>query len=130
MIIDTIAGERITDHRPWPRAIVRADEWRRASEALKGGTWTLMSLWGDTRAVHMAVLDETIADVAVLTFECQDGTFPSVGALHPSAIRLERAIHDLFGLTPIGALDARPWLDLGFWGVEEPLGAARAATAP
>src|SRR5215467_5526937 len=127
MIIDTIAGERVTDHRPWPRAIVRADEWRRASEALKAGKWTLMSLWGDTRAVHMAVLDETIADIAVLTFECRDGTFPSVGALHPPAIRLERAIHDLFVLTPVGALDERPWLDLGFWGVEEPLGAARAA---
>src|SRR5262245_54233830 len=88
-----------------------------------------MSLWGDTRAVHMAVLNEAIADIAVLTFECQDGTFPSVGALHPPAIRLERAIHDLFGLTPVGAFDERPWLDLGFWGVEAPLG-PRSAAAP
>jgi Ni,Fe-hydrogenase III large subunit len=130
MIIDTIAGERVPGHRPWPRFIVGADEWRHAGEALKAGTWTLMSLWGDTRAVHMAVLDEAIADIAVLTFECQDGTFPSVGALHPPAIRLERAIHDLFGLTPVGALDERPWLDLGFWGVGAPLGPAHAATAP
>jgi Ni,Fe-hydrogenase III large subunit len=130
MIIDTIAGERVTNHRPWPRTIVRADEWRRACEALKASTWTLMSLWGDIRAVHMAVLDETNADIAVLTFECKDGTFPSVGAVHPPAIRLERAIHDLYGLTPAGALDERSWLDLGFWDVEAPLGAARAATAP
>jgi len=128
MIIDTIAGQRVPGHRPWPRVVVGADEWRHASEALKAGTWTLMSLWGDTRAVHMAVLDEAIADIAVLTFECQDGTFPSVGALHPPAIRLERAIHDLFGLTAVGALDERPWLDLGFWGIEAPLGPARAAT--
>jgi len=78
----------------------------------------------------MAVLDEATANVAVLTFECKDGTFPSVGALHPPAMRLERAIHDLFGLTPVGALDERPWLDLGFWGVEAPLGPACAATAP
>ena len=28
--------------------------------------------------------------------------FPSVGALHPPAIRLERAIRDLFGLEPVG----------------------------
>jgi Ni,Fe-hydrogenase III large subunit len=127
MITDTIAGERISGHRPWPRVVVGADDWRHASEALKAGTWTLMSLWGDTRAVHMAVLDEAIADIAVLTFECQDGTFPSVGALHPPAIRLERAIHDLFGLTAVGALDERPWLDLGFWDVEAPLGPRRAA---
>jgi len=130
MIIDQIAGERVPGHRPWPRVIVGADEWRHVSEALKAGTWTLMSLWGDTRAVHMAVLDEAIADIAVLTFECQDGTFPSIGALHPPAIRLERAIHDLFGLMPLGALDERPWLDLGFWGVEAPLGAAQATVAP
>jgi Ni,Fe-hydrogenase III large subunit len=130
MIIDTIAGERVPGHHPWPRVIVGADEWRHASEALKAGTWTLMSLWGDTRAVHMAVLDEAIADIAVLTFECQDGTFPSVGALHPPASRLERAIHDLIGLTAVGARDGRPWLDLGFWGIEQPLGSARKADTP
>src|SRR2546423_397548 len=130
MIIDQIAGERVPGHRPWPRVIVDADEWRHASEALKAGTWTLVSLWGDTRTVHMAVLDEHAADIAVLTFECRDGTFPSVGALHPPAIRLERAIHDLYGLTPVGTLDERPWLDLGFWGIEHPLGAAQAATTP
>jgi Ni,Fe-hydrogenase III large subunit len=130
MIIDTIAGERVKGHHPWPRAIVRADEWRRTCEALKAGKWTLLSLWGDTRAVHMAVLDEAISDIAVLTFECRDGTFASVGALHPPAIRLERAIHDLYGLRPVGALDERSWLDLGFWGVEAPLGGVRAAAAP
>ena len=83
MITDTITGERVSGHRPWPRVVVGADEWRHASEALKAGTWTLLSLWGDARAVHMAVLDEVIADITVLTFECHDGTFPSVGALHP-----------------------------------------------
>ena len=41
---------------------------------------------------------------------------PSVGALHPPAIRLERAIRDLYGLEPVGAPDARPWLDLGVLG--------------
>ncbi|HEY7239287.1 MAG TPA: NADH-quinone oxidoreductase subunit C [Burkholderiales bacterium] len=90
--------------------------------------WTLLGLWGDIGAVHMTVLDEAIPDIAVLTFECRDGTFPSVGALHPPAIRLERAIHDLYGLTPVGAPDPRPWLDLGFWGILQPLGSARVAT--
>ncbi len=125
MIIDTIAGERIEGHRPWPRVIVNADGWRRAGEELKAGNWTLLGLWGDTGAVHMAVLDEGAGDVAVLTIECRDGTFPSVGAMHSPAIRLERAIHDLYGLVPVGAPDPRPWLDLGFWSVEQPLGSAR-----
>ena len=125
MIIDTIAGERISGHRPWPRVIVGADGWRRAGEELQALRWALLGLWGDAGAVHMTVLDEAIADIAVLTLECRDGTFPSIGALHPPAIRLERAIHDLHGLTPIGAPDTRSWLDLGFWGVEQPLGSAR-----
>jgi len=130
MIIDTIAGERVSGHRPWPRVVVSADGWRQAGEELKAGRWTLLSLWADARAVHMAVLDAQTTDIAVLTFECRDGTFPSVGAFHPPAIRLERAIHDLYGLTPTGAPDARPWLDLGFWGIEQPLGSKHAATTP
>ena len=42
--------------------------------------------------------------------------------LHPPAIRLERAVHSLYGLLPVGAPDTRPWLDLGFWDVKYPLG--------
>jgi Ni,Fe-hydrogenase III large subunit len=128
-IIDTIAGERIPGHRPWPRAIVRVDGWRFAAEQCAASHWTLLGLWGDTGAVHMAVLDESAADIAVLTLECKDGRFPSIGAVHPPAIRLERAIHDLYGLTPDGAPDTRPWLDLGFWDVAHPLG-PREAAAP
>jgi Ni,Fe-hydrogenase III large subunit len=38
-----------------------------------------------------------------------------VGVSHPPAIRLERAIFDLFGLIPADARDTRPWLDHGRW---------------
>jgi Ni,Fe-hydrogenase III large subunit len=50
--------------------------------------------------------------------------------LQPAAIRLERAIYDLYGLSPVGAPDARPWLDLGFWGIEQPLGSKHAVMTP
>ncbi|MGV1013896.1 MAG: hydrogenase expression protein HypE [Methyloceanibacter sp.] len=66
----------------------------------------------------------------MFTFECHDGKFPSVGARHPPAIRLERAVHDLYGLQASGELDARPWLDHGFWGVTHPLGARRRRSRP
>ena len=78
---------------------------------------------GERAAVHMAVLTEPTG-VAVVTLECPDGGFPSVGASHAPAIRLERAIRDLYGLEPRGAIDTRPWLDLGCWDVRHPLGAA------
>ncbi len=71
----------------------------------------------------------TTGDIAVVSLDCPDGQFPSVGALHPPAIRLERAIRSLYGLEPIGAPDTRPWLDLGFWDVRHPLGARKPAPA-
>src|SRR5207245_11561919 len=49
-------------------------------------------------------------------------TFPSVGKHHPPALRLERTINDLFGLSAQGSPDARPWLDHNRWGVRYPLG--------
>jgi Ni,Fe-hydrogenase III large subunit len=57
----------------------------------------------------------------VLSVDCSAGLFPSIGAAHPPAIRLERAIHDLFGIEADGAPDARPWLDHGRWDVAHPL---------
>ena len=127
-IADIIHGERVPAHRPWPRLIVQRNGWHFAGQQLAEGHWTLLGLWGDTGAVHMAVLDERAADAAVLTLECTE-TFPSVGAVHPPAIRLERAIRDLYGLEPAGAPDTRPWLDLGFWDVAYPLG-SQAAPKP
>src|SRR6202041_2648539 len=40
---------------------------------------------------------------------------------HPAAIRLERAICDLYGYEPDDATDRRAWLDHGQWGLGPPL---------
>jgi Ni,Fe-hydrogenase III large subunit len=124
MLIDTLEGTRVAEHRPWPRLVTTLAGWNEATGQLVVGHWTLLGLWGDTGAVHMALLAEP-SDIAVVTLECPDGAFPSIGVHHPPAIRLERALHDLYGLEPVGASDARPWLDLGFWDVAHPLGARR-----
>ena len=121
--LDLISNARpVEAHRPWPRAIVRDDGWHAAIDHLEAGALTLLGLWGDAGAVHMAVLDAR-AKIAVLTYPCGNGRYPSVGARHPPALRLERAIRDLFGLDAVGSPDTRPWLDLGFWDVAHPLGA-------
>jgi len=114
--------EKAEHHRPWPRARVGEDGWRHAIDALAAGRCTLLGLWGDADAVHMALLDEGPGDVTVLSYVCKDGSYPSVGAEHPPALRLERAIRDLFGLEASGSPDVRPWLDLGNWGIRHPLG--------
>ena len=129
-VLDTIAGAQAVDsHRPWPRAVVTEAGWQHSIDALAAGRWTMSALWGDTGAVHMAVIGES-GDIAVLTYPCPDGRFPSVGAKHPPAIRLERAIESLFGIRPVGAPDTRPWLDHGVWDVAHPLGKATPAPPP
>jgi Ni,Fe-hydrogenase III large subunit len=123
----TKGAGRVDAHRPWPRFIVTADTWRSLTEELVDARATLLGLWGDEGAVHMALIEEPSGEIAVFTLPCPDGKFPSVGALHPPAIRLERAIRDLYGLKSIGLSDTRPWLDLGFWGVTLPLGSKKRA---
>jgi len=113
-------------HRPWPRAEVGEEGWLAAIGLLAGGELTLLGLWGEAAAVHMALLKEP-NDIAVVSLACADGKFPSVAVRHPPAQRLERTIRDLFGLAAVGATDMRPWLDHGAWGVRAPLGADSAA---
>jgi Ni,Fe-hydrogenase III large subunit len=114
-------GQRVQQHRPWPRAVVDTAAWIFAVSELAQGRWSLLGLWGEAAIVHMAILDEAAAGVAVISLECPDGVYPSVGAHHPPAIRLERATADLFGLSAKGAPDNRPWLDHDRWGVCFPL---------
>jgi Ni,Fe-hydrogenase III large subunit len=114
-------------HAPWPRATIDADTWRRLALHLAGGELTLLSLWGEPAGVHLAVAAEETREIAVFTFPCPGGAFPSIGLSHPPAIRLERTIADLYGLRPDGAEDTRPWLDHGAWGLSTPLGTATPA---
>jgi Ni,Fe-hydrogenase III large subunit len=124
------AGRAVAAHRPWPRAVVEADDWGLAAECLTQGSFTLLGLWGEADAVHMALLEGSGDAIGVLSLPCPGRQFPSVGEFHPPAIRLERAIQDLFGLEAAGLPDARPWFDHGCWAFRHPLGDAQPASAP
>jgi Ni,Fe-hydrogenase III large subunit len=127
-LLDSIKhSTMVVAHRPWPRASVADAGWKKAIDLLAHGRLTLLGLWGDAGDVHMALLDERAGDIAVISYACKDGKYPSVGAKHPSALRLERAIGSLFGLQAVGSPDARPWLDLGCWDVRQPLGKQKPA---
>lgn len=123
------AGNRIVGHHPWPRVLVDAQTWSRAAERLATGSWSMLGLWAERDAVHLALLDEVSGEIGVASLECPDGRYPSVGARHAPALRPERAIRDLFGLEPVGLPDIRPWLDHGRWAMRHPLG-ARGEPAP
>jgi Ni,Fe-hydrogenase III large subunit len=98
-----------------PRKTVTAKAWGEAIDRLAAGRCTLLGLWGDAPAVHMALLAEDFGDITLISYICKDGKYPSVGARHPPAIRLERAIRDLSGLEAVEAPDTRSWLDHGVW---------------
>ena len=98
-LIDLIqAGRKVERHHPWPRAVVDDDVWRSAASALADGGLSLLGLWGEASCVHMAILDDHTSDIGVISLDCPDRQFPSVAACHPPALRLERTLHDLFGL--------------------------------
>jgi len=117
-----LEGRQVQQHSPWPRAVVDAPVWKFATSELAHGRWSLLGLWGEPSTVHMAIMDEQTAEIAVVSLDCPDRAYPSVSQHHPPAFRLERTIHDLFGLVAEGSSDTRPWLDHNRWGVRFPLG--------
>ncbi|SFI08175.1 Ni,Fe-hydrogenase III large subunit [Bosea sp. OK403] len=114
-------GRVIEAHRPYPRVVVSASLWQTLISRLSHGESTLLGLWGDADAVHMALLDEREGGVIVATALTGEGPIPSVSRVHPPALRLERTLRDLFGIELAELPDTRPWLDHGRWGLRNPL---------
>ncbi len=108
-------GERVPTHLPWLRVVVDTPAWQDAIRHLGDGTLAMLALWAEPGMVHMALLDGQA--MGVISLACPRGSFPSVARLHPPALRMERAIADLWGLVAEGLPDRRPWLDHGAWGV-------------
>ena len=104
----------------WSRIVVEASVWTGALEALAEGALSLVSLWGEPGWVHMALAEAPFAAPTLLSLACPTGRFPSVGARHAPAQRLERAMIDMTGLIAEGAVDHRPWLDHGRWDQRPP----------
>src|SRR3954471_2196882 len=119
-----VSQNSVTTPEPhqWRRADVDEAGWNGALVNLASGKWTLFGLWGEVDRVYLAVM--TNDGLCILSLATKEGAYPSVAAQHPPATRLERMIHDLFGLRAIGSIDQRPWVDHGRWGVKHPLGAA------
>ena len=92
----------------WTPSIANRETWEQAAASLQRGEQSLLSLWGEPGLAHLALIESN--KIRLLHLDCAAGAFPSVGRLHPPAIRLERAMQDLAGLRAEGAPDSRPWL--------------------
>jgi Ni,Fe-hydrogenase III large subunit len=111
-----------------PGKTVDAAGWEATTGELAAGGRIMLGLWGGAGCVRMATHAYGVA--RVLELACPTGAFPSVGARHSPAIRLERALCDLTGLRATGAFDLRPWLDHGRWAVRHPLGGREPGAGP
>jgi Ni,Fe-hydrogenase III large subunit/Ni,Fe-hydrogenase III component G len=114
-------SHRIDTQKPWPRFDVTKDTWTSATSELAADNATLVSEWCDGDAVHIAVRLQRSTEITVLSLAVESQRYPSVGRSHAPALRLERAIHDLYGIRADGNADQRPWLDHGRWGSQFPL---------
>ena len=123
LLDDLIGNSRpVSHHGPSPRAVADTSTWISAASRLSEGHLTMLGLWGERNAVHLALLDERAGATAILSLEELQNGYPSIAQYHPPALRLERALRDLTGLAPEGLADSRPWLDHGRWDLRFPLG--------
>jgi Ni,Fe-hydrogenase III large subunit len=106
---------RQADLRPWPRFSVDEAGWLKAAEGLRDNAYRLSGYWAEPSRVNLALTDQMLSEVCVVSLECATCLFPSIAALFPPATRLERAIQDILGLRAVGIPDARPWLNHGRW---------------
>ena len=102
---------------------VGAVEWRRMAEELRESGARFLSLWGtDDRdrggcfrvyAVYL-LRDSRVAVLEHAMESSSHPTYPSLGDLFPSALRMERATFDLLGIAS-SSHDKRAWLRHGGW---------------
>jgi len=126
-LLSFFAGCDRAAQRPWPRYRLSEGQWLDLATHLTIADWTLLGLWGDGDEVHVALSDAQSGEMAVASLRCRDRRFPSLASVRLGALRLERAVRDLFGLSAEGSEDVRPWLDHGQWPERHPLAAAPAA---
>jgi len=108
--------------RPFERFLLTAEAWSRLPAALAGDpSLGLMALWAEPGMVHAAFLAAAGGTVLLASAPAEGGRYAALSPARPGAIRFERMVRDLWGLTAEGGTDLRPWLDHGRWPVAGPL---------
>jgi Ni,Fe-hydrogenase III large subunit/Ni,Fe-hydrogenase III component G len=107
---------------PSSRLCVDHKQWLQTAEVLRESGARLLTLWGaDDRdrdgcfRIYAAYL--LPANVMVVEHAIADATvpaYPSIATLFPAALRMQRTVHDLLGISTDEA-DTRGWLRHGGW---------------
>ena len=108
-----LLGDRPAGPDDYVRLSVDGGTWKALAVGCAKGLHELSALWADGPVMRMALNDVPKARRAIVSLETDAGRYPSVAARHAPAMRLERAMRDLYGVEPVDLPDARPWLDHG-----------------
>ena len=118
-IADLTAGH-LPGRDGYARLTVSDSDWRSLTIGCAEGRHDLSALWYDAGWMRMALSDPWLRVKAIVSFHTRDGAYLAVGGRHAPAIRLERAMRDLYGTHPDGLPDIRPWLDHFAWSTVPP----------
>jgi Ni,Fe-hydrogenase III large subunit len=113
--LSEIIARRVSDRDGFIRADVTESEWNALGLACAEGQYDFSALWIDAGRVRMGLMSRDGAVRIIASLALADNSYPSIGRVHAPAIRLERAMRDLYGSVAVGLPDDRPWLDHGVW---------------
>ncbi|MCL4527095.1 MAG: NADH-quinone oxidoreductase subunit C [Gammaproteobacteria bacterium] len=121
----------LTDFRQWGTTLpvwsgrLCKEYWLLAAENIHAQGGRLLALWGEDRRteepghlVHAAFLSETGIVHTEMIVDPAVASCPSLTAIFPGALRMERALYDLLGIRA-GNGDTRPWLRHAAWPADQ-----------
>jgi Ni,Fe-hydrogenase III large subunit len=91
------------------------DLWTGLAKGCAAGRQDLGALWFDDGRMRMALWNGEDRQAAIVSIAARNGVYPAIAARHAPALRLERAMRDLYDINPLGLPDSRAWLDHGVW---------------
>jgi Ni,Fe-hydrogenase III large subunit len=113
-LADMMAG-RVAGPDGYARLAATDTVWEALAEGCAAGLHEMSALWADDGVMRLALNDGARGLRAIVSLRTDDGAYPSVARHHPPALRLERAMRDLYGTQAVGLPDPRPWVDHGRW---------------
>lgn len=112
----------LPSNMPSSRLRVDSEQWLQAAEVLRESSARFLTLWGADdrdRDGHFRIyaaylLPESVMVVEHAIADTATPTYPSLATSFPSVLRMQRAVHDLLGITA-EEQDTRGWLRHGGW---------------
>lgn len=111
-----IAAQSLTEGPPCLG--IPVTDWAMMAKLAKEAGLRLVAIWAaqqdKTFVIYAAFAHKDHGYILVKT-NLDSGGFPSITPYYVAAARMERVIHDLFGLEPEGHPDTRPWFKHEHW---------------